>query len=746
MGFTNSPLATYTRISPNKNSPRTEPITKITVHHMAGALSIETFGNIVASPARQMSANYAIGNDGRIGLFCDEGDRSWCSSSPWNDHRAITIEVSNSAVGGEWPIGEAAYNSLVDLCVDICKRNGIPKLEFTGDKNGSLTFHYMFAQTSCFDPYITELLTPDGWKYLKDINVGDMVASAHIDNLSLTFEPVLNKVPEYVHDTWKVRDIETTADHRILAYNQAGRQYVYLMKDFMNESGSMYIPNAGYMNNTPGLANLSKSDIEFLIAVQADGHYMKDGKCLYGIEFHLSKERKIKRLRRLFDIFKIDYKEARRKDGTTMLRLYGKKYVEKAEMYLRNKSFTWEWLQLSPQQASWFLEIILEYDGCKNNNSYSSSEKINTDVVQAIASIHGVGTKLYIEDRKKENHRLSYRVYFKKPMRSRGTDKPKRKTKRTVSCVTVPTGFILVRQHGRTTIIGNCPGPWMKAHAQDLCDKVNARLGNSSSTVLGLYTISLSTGDRIYDSPDGAIVGEISASTKYTIVEEKTIAGGYKYGKLKSGAGWVIVERPAAPTSSDVKTGDLVAIKTGAKYYNGGTIPSWVADDRWYVSSLSGDRAVLGANQSGKNNIQSAINTNDIFVVSSASSGSTATQTVTLDGSTVIYDNPGGRSISTVGAKGVYTIVETQSSGGAVYGKLKSGAGWVIISGNAPSTEINVGDWVKVLNPIIYGTNQKFVVYVDKYKVLEISGDRCVISSDGRNVTSAIAKKNLQKL
>ena len=123
MGFTNSPLAKIVAISPNRTSPRNQAITKITVHHMAGVLSAQDFCNIVARPSREMSANYGIGYDGTIALTCPEGDRSWCSSSPWNDHRAITIEVSNSASGGEWPIGNAAYSALIDLCVDICKRN-----------------------------------------------------------------------------------------------------------------------------------------------------------------------------------------------------------------------------------------------------------------------------------------------------------------------------------------------------------------------------------------------------------------------------------------------------------------------------------------------------------------------------------------------------------------------------------------------------------------------------------------------
>lgn len=149
MAYTNSPLVAYTKISPNRSVPRNQPITKITIHHMAGIMSVEQFGGLVANPARQMSSNYCIGSDGRIGLFCPESDRSWCSSSAWNDNRAITIEVSNCQVGEPWAISDKVYGSLIKLCVDICERNGIKKLEFTGDRNGSLTYHYMFAATAC---------------------------------------------------------------------------------------------------------------------------------------------------------------------------------------------------------------------------------------------------------------------------------------------------------------------------------------------------------------------------------------------------------------------------------------------------------------------------------------------------------------------------------------------------------------------------------------------------------------------
>ena len=379
MGFTNSSLISMTRISPNKTINRNQPITKITPHHMAGVCSIEQFCNIVANPAREMSANYGIGNDGRICLTCEEKDRSWCSSSPWNDHRAVTIEVSNSAYGDAsgWPISDAAYASLIKLCVDICKRNNIPKLVFTGDTSGSLTFHYMYSQTQC-------------------------------------------------------------------------------------------------------------------------------------------------------------------------------------------------------------------------------------------------------------------------------------------------------------------PGPWLKAHAQDLCNKVNAQLGLTAP-----------------------INSSVSASK-------------------------------STPTSS-FKTGDLVSIKSGARYYNGGGIPNWVSSDKWYISSISGDRAVLGLNEAKNRNIQSPINTKDITLVTAKVN----TYTKSLKASDLLYDTAGGKVIGTVGATGVFTIVEDKNINGVVYGKLKSGAGWVICYNNST---INVGDYVKIINPIIYGTTRKFTVFVDKYKVLEVNGDRLVVSSDGKNVTAPIAKINVQKI
>lgn len=151
--MSNSPLVDYTAISPN-SSPRYKKIRKITPHHMAGVLSVETCGNVFSTSARQASSNYGIGYDGRVGLYVPEDRQAWTSASYSNDQEAVTIEVSNSSTGGDWPVSDVVWNKLVDLCVDICERNDIKGLSWTGGADGTLTCHYMFAATGCPGAYL----------------------------------------------------------------------------------------------------------------------------------------------------------------------------------------------------------------------------------------------------------------------------------------------------------------------------------------------------------------------------------------------------------------------------------------------------------------------------------------------------------------------------------------------------------------------------------------------------------------
>lgn len=159
MNYTTSPLVSYTKLSPNHSGLRTHAIDRITPHCVVGQCSVETLGNIFAPVSRQASSNYGIGADGRVGMYVEEKNRSWCSSSRENDQRAVTIECASDKTA-PYAFNDAVYASLVNLCVDICQRNGKSKLLWLGDKNKTLayapksdemvlTVHRWFANKSC---------------------------------------------------------------------------------------------------------------------------------------------------------------------------------------------------------------------------------------------------------------------------------------------------------------------------------------------------------------------------------------------------------------------------------------------------------------------------------------------------------------------------------------------------------------------------------------------------------------------
>lgn len=160
--MSNSPLVNYTKISPNKSSPRNHKIDTVTIHCVVGQCSVETLGNVFAPASRQASSNYGIGYDGRIGMYVEEKDRSWCSSNAANDNRAITIEVA-SDTKEPYAVNAKAYAALIDLLVDICKRNGIKELKWKADKSligqpdkQNMTVHRWFANKSCPGTYLYE--------------------------------------------------------------------------------------------------------------------------------------------------------------------------------------------------------------------------------------------------------------------------------------------------------------------------------------------------------------------------------------------------------------------------------------------------------------------------------------------------------------------------------------------------------------------------------------------------------------
>lgn len=171
--MSNSSLVSYTKLSPNHSGQRTHTVDRITPHCVVGQCSVETLGEIFAPTSKQASCQYGIGVDGRVGMYVEEKNRSWCSSSNENDQRAITIECASDATA-PYAFNDAVYAKLIELCTDICKRYGKAKLLWFGDKTKTLnyapasnemvlTVHRWFANKSC----------PGDWMYAR---MGDLAA------------------------------------------------------------------------------------------------------------------------------------------------------------------------------------------------------------------------------------------------------------------------------------------------------------------------------------------------------------------------------------------------------------------------------------------------------------------------------------------------------------------------------------------------------------------------------------------
>ena len=173
MGYTNSSMVAYTKLSPNHSGQRTHSIDRISPHCVVGQCTAEGLGDWFYKSSTQASSNYGIDKDGRVGLYVEEKNRSWCTSSNANDQRAITIECASDTTE-PYTMNSKVYDTLIKLCTDICKRNGKKKLLWFADKDKSLnyapksdemviTVHRWFANKSC----------PGNWLYAR---LGDVAA------------------------------------------------------------------------------------------------------------------------------------------------------------------------------------------------------------------------------------------------------------------------------------------------------------------------------------------------------------------------------------------------------------------------------------------------------------------------------------------------------------------------------------------------------------------------------------------
>lgn len=444
----------------------------ITIHNTANNASALAEISYMNGNWNEVSYHWAVDDIQAIQAIPHNRNAWHCGDggSGTGNRQSIGIEICHSLTPGNPRYAKSEDNG-AKLTAIILKSYGwgIDRIRKHQDWSGKY----------CLPVERTELLTETGWKYLKDIKIGDTVATYRLDDGAIIFDTVQDMVGQKKQDTYLVRGIEATSDHRMLFKGQdSANLRVGTLKDLANRSSTQYVPNAGMLKEE-GLP-ITDVYLEFLVAFYAKGEYLRDSnKAIYGIEFNLNKDVHVERILGILEAIGATYTKTPQTDGTTkIVTTEDEAVLGTLELFI-NKSFTWDWLNLSEEQAKRFLQALVIYKGSEEENAYFTSNKTNLDIVQAIASTHGVGTRTGWEGKG---------LVFSKEFRTIDTQGSlsaiaERKQQTVVDCVTVNTGFILIRQNGRTTVVGNCPhrildnGNWngFKQKVQQYLNQLNGK-------------------------------------------------------------------------------------------------------------------------------------------------------------------------------------------------------------------------------------------------------------------------------
>lgn len=280
MAYSNSPLVTYTNISPNKTSPRNHKIDTITIHCIVGQWTAKQGCDYFAGTTRQASCNYVVGKDGSIGLCVDEKDRSWCSSSSSNDNRAVTIEVA-SDTSHPYAVTTKAYNSLIQLVADICKRNGIKELKWKADKSligqvdkQNMTVHRWFANKACPGDYLYKRHGAIANAVNVILNSGSSSTPETVENDVFIWNYFLDKIGNkygvaglmgnlYAESGLRSNNLqntyETSLGYTDESYTNAVDNGSYSESSFVNDSAGYGLAQWTYYSRKQGLYDLFKS-------------------------------------------------------------------------------------------------------------------------------------------------------------------------------------------------------------------------------------------------------------------------------------------------------------------------------------------------------------------------------------------------------------------------------------------------------------------------------------------------------
>lgn len=494
------PGAVWRPIPPGPNDPVITPTIVILHVAVSRADSLHDYFN---GPSGGIESHFYVqpdtlrnGHPGGVEQYRDTGreaDANFRANSFTGPGGKLCGAISVETAGmehGEW--SESALNRIKALLLWAREVHGIPLRPTPGPFEPGVSYHVMWGapgpytpvKKSCLPTDTTDVLTRRGWVNLSEVTVDDEVASVSMDSGITTFDRPIGIVEPHEDGVVVVNGFESTADHAWLAgpphahANECSCGYRGTMRDVKHHR-TYHGANAGghhvvappyklmpaadlrgkYRYRTsvdgsgPGLP-LTDQQIRLMVWLQGDGHFMRDRRDapVYGVEWHLSKQRKIERVTALLDEMDIAYSHTRNANDSHRIRVYGDEARAKVIGLLPTKKFGWDLLDLGPDQAAVFLEELLHVDGSHEANAYFTMDTVNADVVQAIGVLNGVGAK----QRRETGSRLWW-VNMSPGERLVNTVVPGRRTE--VGCLTTVNGTLIIRQAGKPLVIGNCPGP-----------------------------------------------------------------------------------------------------------------------------------------------------------------------------------------------------------------------------------------------------------------------------------------------
>ena len=465
-----------TTYSPNRQ------IKYLALHYTAGvscsAGSASGCASWFANPAADGSADY----------ICDERDLIQYNPDPKNRYCHAVGGSRYNTKGGRL-YGVAKNANCISL--EICSGNKTGRITYPNDPNyyfstavlakakeateylmdlygidaDHVIRHYDVNGKCCLPIDRTELLTPNGWVSLGGVRIGMKVAQYDTEKDSITFVPVQDVVEPREETVLQNRYLEATADHRMWVKPNSVNSHAFREMQWGDvlEGTKSYVVKTAANLETDGI-DLSDNELRLLVWIQADGHYMVEkrkekGQGIYGVDFHVKKERKIARIMNLLDSMEITHTVSKCKNGSVHIRIYKTALYNWAEMWLTNKVFNYNLMYMNQHQFEVFWEELMLADGSVEGQLYISSVDHNNDVIQAICATHGKrSSKISMGSTGGGGKNTILTAKTNHTVGQGSSSYPVKGRKTMVSCVTVPSGFILVRNNNRTFIVGNCPG------------------------------------------------------------------------------------------------------------------------------------------------------------------------------------------------------------------------------------------------------------------------------------------------